>query len=149
MAESSEIQKTLYPLPAYNFRVTVDGETMGFTEVLGLSLEYETLTYRHGMSFWEGEGIKKYYFDKYVPVTLKKGTMMGANALYDWISQKDNATHALEVSLCNEAGLPVVTWRIAKAVPVKLEAPTFDADTNAVSIESLELMVAGISIIHH
>jgi phage tail-like protein len=147
MAETKDIQKSSYPLPAYNFRVTIDGTPMSFSQVSGISIEHESVTYKHGLSFWEGESIKKYYYDKYIPVTLKKGTIQGLNFLNDWLKEKQRRT--LEVSLCDERGQPVVSWRVAKAVPVKLEAPTFDADTNEVSIESLEVMAAGISIVHH
>lgn len=147
MAETKEIQKSSYPLPAYNFRVTVDGTPMSFAEVSGISLEYETVTYRHGLSFWEGEGIKKYYYDKYVNFTLKKGTIKGIDFLYAWLKEK--AVRAVQVSLCDEQGQPVISWRVAKALPVKLEAPTFSADTNEVAIESLEVMAAGISVEYH
>ena len=147
MAETKEIQKATYPLPAYNFRVTIDGTAMSFSQVAGISIEYETVTYKHGLSFWEGENIKKYTYDKYTPITLKKGTIQGINFLHDWL--KDKQKRPVEVSLCNEGGQPVVSWRIAKAVPVKLEASTFDASTNDVAVESLEVMAAGISIVHH
>ena len=62
MAETKIDQKARYPLPVYNFRVTIDGTSMSFSEVSGINLEYDTVTYRHGLSFWEGEGIQKYYF---------------------------------------------------------------------------------------
>ncbi len=149
MAETQDFQKSNYPLPAYNFRVAVDGASMSFSEVTGINLEYETLTYKHGLSFWEGEGITKYYYDKYVPVTLKRGTVQGINFLYEWIKEQAAGTRSLDVSLCDEQGQPVVTWRIAKAVPVKLEAPAFNASSNDVSVESLELLAAGISVVHH
>lgn len=149
MAESKSFQKTHYPLPVYNFRVSVDGISMSFAQVSGITLEYEIATYRHGLSFWEGEGIRKFYYEKYVPVTLTKGTVKGINFLHDWISEKSGATRTVEVSLCDEEGQPVVTWRLAKAVPVKLDAPTFDARSKDVSIESLELMASGISVVHH
>ena len=147
MAETKDLQKSSYPLAAYNFRVTVDGTPMSFAEVSGISLEYETVTYRHGLSFWEGEGIKKYYYDKYVNFTLKKGTIKGIDFLYAWLKEKE--VRAVQVSLCDEQGQPVISWRVAKAIPVKLEAPTFSADTNEVAVESLEVMAAGISIEYH
>ena len=148
MSESKAYQKANYPIPAYNFRVTVDGVAMSFAEVSGISMEYETVTYKHGMSFWEGEGIKKYYYDKYVTVTLKKGTVHGTNDLYTWIKES-KGSRTIEVSLCDQDGEPLVTWRIRRTVPVKLEAPTFDAATNDVSIESLELLASGITVEHH
>lgn len=147
MAETKKDQKSNYPLPAYNFRVTIDGTPISFSDVSGLNMEYETITYRHGFSYWEGESIDKFYFDKYIPITLKKGIVQGIDFLYQWL--KDKEVRNLEVSLCSEQGQPVISWKIAKALPVKLEAPSFNADTNEVAIESLEVMAAGISIEHH
>ena len=149
MAITKEEVKTQYPLPVYNFRVEVDGQAMSFSEVSGLNIEFEKVVYRHGLSFWEGEGIKKYFYDKYVPVTFKKGTIRGTNVLYDWLSRKSSSIKMVVVSLCDENGQPVVSWRIKKAVPTKLTAPTFDASANDVSVEELEIMAAGISVEHH
>ncbi|MFC1603760.1 phage tail protein [Planctomycetota bacterium] len=147
MAETKDFQKSSYPLPAYNFRVTINGTPMSFSQVSGISREHETVTYRHGFSFWEGEDITAYYFKKYAPITFKKGTIKGVSFLYEWL--REEKIRPMEVSLCDESGKPVVSWRIAKAIPVKLEAPTFDASTKEVSIESLEVMAAGISIEYH
>lgn len=149
MAQAKEFQKSSYPLPVYNFRVTVDGVPMSFSQVSGISLEHDKVTYRHGLSAWEGEGIKKYRINKYVPVTMKKGTVKHIDFLYDWLQDTKGSTRTLAVSLCDEKGQPVVTWRMTKALPVKLEAPSFDANTNEVSIESLKVMVCGISLEHH
>jgi phage tail-like protein len=145
MSESKSDQR--YPLTAYNFRVTVAETAMSFTEVSALAIEYEKVTYKHGLSFWEGESIKSYRYDKYVPVTLKKGIVKGGKQLYDWIKAMD--TRNLDISLCDETGIPVVTWHIAKALPLKLEAPSFQASANEVAIETFELMAARISIAHH
>lgn len=147
MAEIKDLQKSSYPLPAYNFRVTIDGTPMSFSQVSGITREHETVTYRHGFSFWEGEDITAYYFKKYAPVTFKKGTIKGISFLYEWL--REEKVRPMEVSLCDESGQSVVSWRIAKAIPVKLDAPTFDASTNEVSVESLEVMAAGISIEYH
>lgn len=147
MTETRDVQKSSYPLPVYNFRVTIGNTPMSFSEVSGISLEYESVTYSHGLSFREGKSIEKYYKNTYSPVTLKKGTIKGFDYLYKWL--KENKARMMEVSLCDEQGKAVVTWRINRAIPVKLEAPTFDANTNEVSIESLEVMAAGITIEHH
>ena len=149
MAETKSVQKASYPLPAYNFRVTVDGESMSFSEVSGIRLERGHVTYRHGLSFKEGQDIAKYVYEEYVPLTLKKGTVKGANALCAWVTERATNPRPLDVSLCDEQGAPVVTWHVAKAVAIKLEAPSFEADSNTVSIDSLEVMAAGISVEFH
>lgn len=48
--------------------------------------------------------------------------------------------------MCDAGGMPVIAWSIVKALPVKLDAPGFDAKTNEVVIETLELKVAGVSV---
>jgi phage tail-like protein len=146
MADNLAKQRSSYPLAAYNFRVNVDGVTMRFAKVSGLHREYKTVTYRHGLSFIEGEQIAKYFIDTYVPVTLEQGTVIGSKSLHEWLERKTPVS--LEVDLCDATGTPVLAWRIAKALPVKLSAPTFDAKSNEVAIDTLELRAAGISIVH-
>lgn len=145
MAKSDEDTLFRYPLMAYNFRVIVGESIMSFSEVSGLQRAYETVTYRHGLGFWEGEQIAKYRLDTYQPLTLKKGTMaLGDTALYRWLEQRMKVP--MMISLCDEEASPVVTWRVAKVIPVKLSAPSFTAESNDISIDTLELMAAGITI---
>jgi phage tail-like protein len=148
MAESIADQRSRYPLPAYNFKVTVNGETMSFSEVSGLTVEYETTVYRHGLSYWEGEEIRKQVYQKFTPVTFKRGIVRGWSQLHDWLKEKD-VTRAVKVSLCDEEGVPAVTWSIARAIAIKLEAPAFEAATGVAAVETLEVMAAGISLEHH
>lgn len=61
---------------------------MSFTEVSGLTREHQVVTYRHGLSFAEGEDIVKFRIDKYAPLTLKRGIVKGAGALYKWLESK-------------------------------------------------------------
>lgn len=147
MTDTRETIKRSYPLPVYNFRVTVGGTTMRFSEVSGIAVSYDEATYRHGLSYADGEEITTFYFDSFQPVTLKRGMIRDAGplALHDWLGSKELKT--VEVSLCDETGTPVLSWHIARAVPVKLEAPPFDASSNDAAIESLELRARGISLV--
>lgn len=147
MAHSIATQVASYPLVAYNFRVTVGDVAMSFTEVTGLAREFDTLTYRHGLSFIEGEDITRYRIDKYVPLTLKRGVVKGLPQLREWLEAGDK--RPISVSLCDESGEPVVTWRVQKALPTKLEAPGLQASSSEAAVESLSLMAAGISIETH
>ena len=69
--------------------------------------------------------------------------------LYRWIStvrinqveKKD-----LFVRLCDEKGDAVITWKIGNAFPVRLDAPTFDANSNDAAIETIELKADYIMI---
>ena len=144
MALSQTEQRALYPLAAYNFRVTVDGVDLSFTEISGLTKEYETVTYKHGLSFWEGESIKKFRYDKYVDITMKRGVVSGLNELYRWIDAAEKKT--LTISLCDDRGLPVITWAVKKAILTKLEAPSLQASSNEVYVETLTWKGSGISV---
>ena len=147
MAQTKEQQRTSYPLPAYNFRVTVGGTAMSFAEVSGVTLEYGTVTYRHGLSFVEGEAIETYRTAAYAPIMLKRGTVSGVTHLHKWLLSK--TARNVDISLCDETGQPVVTWHVAKALPTKLQAPLYAADTDEVAIETLEVMASDVSIEHH
>lgn len=144
MAHSVADQRRGYPLAAYNFQVSVGELTMGFAEVSGLVREYDTVTYRHGLSAWEGELITRYRLDKFQAITLKRGVIQGMPQLRDWLEQGDR--RALTVSLCDEQGLPVVVWHVQKALPTRLEAPALLAAGTEAAVETLTLMAAGISV---
>jgi phage tail-like protein len=132
-------------LMACNFRVVVAQRTIGFMDVTGLSRQHQTLTYRHGLSFCEGERIVKFHEDKFVSITLKKGTVIPEAAfLYTWIETKIEVP--MTVSLCNGRGLPVINWKMARVLPVKLTPPNFDASSSAVCIDTFEVMAAGITV---
>lgn len=156
MSLSVASQRTGYPLASYAYSVTVGSEPMSFSEVSGLVREHEVLTYRHGLSFWEGEQITKFRYDKYVPLTLKKGLIAGAGckAVYAWLDAVDK--RPMRISLCDvhasnpsQSLVAVVTWRIQHALIVKLEAPSLQAQSNDAVIETLTLMASGISIETH
>ncbi len=147
MADSVARQRATYPLASYNFRVIVGQSVMSFTEVSGLKVEYETLTYTHGLGFWEGQSIVRFRYDKYVPITLKKGVVAGDTAISTWLSGGE--PRALSVSLCDETGTAVVTWQVKQALVVKVELPSLQASSNDAAIETLTLMVSGVSLEHH
>lgn len=134
-----------YPLMAYNFRVTVGGRTMSFSKVSGLQRAYETVTYRHGLSAWEGESIASYRVDTYQTITLERGTLaLGDRFLFHWLERQ--SAESMTVSLCDARASAVLTWKVHKAIPIKLSAPTFSADTSDVSIDTFEVMGSGITL---
>ena len=47
MADSINTQNTTYPIPVFYYSVTIDNEEpIAFSEVSGLAIEYETITYK-------------------------------------------------------------------------------------------------------
>ena len=178
MAFTKEQIRDTYPLPVYNYKVTVlkydyagtvgidqkvepdtGAPTISFAEVSGLSVEYEPVVYKHGFSFAMGyeiiDGQKKP-----IHLTMKRGVYKGQSDLYDWF-MKGRTTETLVnvffgrnkrdilIDLCDKDGKAVVRWTVTGALPVKLTAPTFDTQANAVAIETLELIAQDLKVNYH
>ncbi|BAY79999.1 hypothetical protein NIES25_64870 (plasmid) [Nostoc linckia NIES-25] len=149
MATSAEDIKNNYPIPVFYYRVTIDGDdSHAFSEVSGLSIEYETITYRDGMSYKDGA---KHMPGLSTPVSLslKKGIVRKDSYLFNWISTVKLNTVAkrdIRIDLLDETGTAVVSWTAINAFPKKLDAPSFNATSNEVAIESLDLMANDLKI---
>lgn len=155
MAANTDEIKNSYPLPAYNYRVEIAGESISFSEVSGLSLEFETSTFKESQTESGLRGPKVMYMPaqlKPVNITLKKGVVRGGvslSVLYNWINttqinQIDKKD--IYVRLCDEKGAPIISWKVINAFPTKLDAPAFDANSNDAAIESMALMADRIMI---
>jgi len=123
---------------------------MGFTEISGLQIEHDPVTYKHGMSFATGPVIIP-GMEKEVRLTMKKGSFQGSNFLAKWITDtyavpaKDTKQDIL-VDLCDESGKVVIRWKVRGAMPIKFDGPNLNASSNEVAIETLELIADGISV---
>jgi phage tail-like protein len=154
MALSKNDIKTMYPLPVYNYRVEIGNQTVAFSEVSGLSISYETTTYKESPVEGGAPGPRVMHMPAQgtaANITLKKGLVRGKSVptLYSWINSiQINQVEKKDifVRLCNEQGSAVISWRVINAFPTKLDAPTFDANSNDVAIESMELMADGVFI---
>jgi len=147
--------KAHYPLPAYNYRVTIDGKTtVSFSEVSGLDREYEPVTYRHGLSFWWGPKVIP-GMQQPITVTLQRGIMKGRKYLPEWMTDAYQHPFSMKkkrdvlVQLCDETGNALITWKVKNALPVKLTGPAFDANSNEVAIETMELLAYGLEIVYN
>lgn len=149
MATSVKDIKDRYPIPVFYYRVTIAGEdAIAFSEVSGLSIEYETITYKDGMSYRDGA---KHMPGLSTPVnlTLQKGIVKQDSFLFDWISSIRLNTvekRDIRIDLLDETGAPTVSWTATDAFPKKLAAPSFNASSNEVAIESLELMASNLKV---
>lgn len=162
--------KAQYPLPAYNYRLTVlpasfqeiipGSKTLELltpvtviscSEVSGLSMEVETTVYKHGFSFITGFQVMAGQ-RKEVRLSIKKGVTANGAYLSKWINRVYPFVKPLPlkrdmlVDLCDEKGEPVVRWIVIKAMPVKLEAPTFDAATDEVAFEKMDFIAHQLKI---
>jgi phage tail-like protein len=155
MAQDKNLIRSTYPLPVYNYRVTIlngdDTLVLGFSEVSGLSVEYEPVTYKHGLSFAMGTKIIP-GMRQPITLTLKRGIAKSGDALHSWIHDTytdpfyTSAKRDILIDLCDEAGTPIVRWTVQGTLPVKLEVPTFDANSNDVAIETMELVAHGLQV---
>lgn len=147
MPTTSNDIKANYPIPVYRYLVNFEpalGKPLAFSEVSGLSVEYQTITYKDGLGVKHMPGM-----GTPVNVTMKKGIVNGDSQLYDWINTiKLNKVDKkdITISLIDESNTPLVTWKVINAFPYKLAAPSFDAYANAVAIESLELLADDLKI---
>lgn len=136
-----------YPVPVYNYRVTIDGSnTMSFSEVSGLEIDYEHVLYRHGFSWVMGDNLIRGQ-RKPINVTLKRGITKYRKELYDWLKSAEKKD--VRIELCDELGNAIVSWHVTRALPLKLDAPSFSASSNEVAIESMSLIAHDLIITHH
>jgi phage tail-like protein len=149
MATTIDDIKNKYPLPVFFYRVTIDGEdSIAFSEVSGLNSQYETITYKDGLSYRDGP--------KHMPglstavnVTLQKGIVKADDFLLSWFNTIRLNTvekRDVRIDLLNENGEATVSWLVKDAFPTKLDAPSFNATSNEVAIESLELMATWLEV---
>lgn len=135
--------KTKYPLPVYNYKVTLGDTTVAFSEVSGLQMQRELITYRQGFSFLAGPHLIR-GLTPTVTVTMKRGVSQERRELYEWMRTGD--TKDIVIDLCDEGGIAVVRWRVIRALPIKLDAPSFTAGSNEIAIESMELTAQEVQL---
>lgn len=154
MAVSKDSIKAEYPIPVYNYRVEIGGDAVAFSEVSGLSIGYETTTYKESPTESGAPGPRVMHMPAQLTETtlsLKKGLVRGTSikTLYSWlrtvqinqIEKKD-----IFIRLCDENGDAVISWKVNNAFPTKLDAPTFDANSNDAAIESMELKADSVIV---
>ena len=149
MATSVEDIQNTYPIPVFYYRVTIGGDdSIAFSEVSGLSIQYESITYRDGLSYKDGPkhmpGI-----DQPINLTLQKGIVKADSFLLDWfktIRLNTVEKRDVRIDLLNENGEATVSWTVKDAFPTKMDVPSFNATSNEVAIETLELMATRLEI---
>jgi len=144
---------TYIPPCGFHFKVEfigVDGMSTDteqrFQEVSGLSVEIETEELREG-----GENRFVYKLPKrakYPNLVLKRGLLKGA-AIIDWLKSAMNTYFIVVVydfkpadiiiTLIDEDGQPAASWNVVQAYPLKWSASEFNANSNTVVVETIEL----------
>ena len=118
-------------------------------------MEYDTVTYRHGFSFLNGMHIMPALRNE-VRLSIQKGVTTNSQYLSDWMKLSYPFLQPkpmgmfrkrdILIDLCDEAGVPVVRWTVIKAMPIKLDAPSFNANANEVAFESMDLIAHELKV---
>ncbi len=143
MALNKDAIEAFYPLPAYNYKVMVGPDTLSFSEVSGLSVAYEKVIYKHGLSYITGPNIILAQQNE-INLTLKRGVVAKRSNLYAWF--QDKSVKEIIIDLCDDKGDSVVRWKVNRAMPLKIDAPSFNVTSNDVAFESIELIAQGVNI---
>ena len=136
----------IYPFKKYNYKVMLDTEEAGFSEVSSPDISSDPIEYREGNMAGRTTG-KQPGIMKYSNVTLKHGTT-DSLAFVEWMKSVQNGQpirKTVVISLLNDAmTTEVASWQLEKAWPTKYTAPDFNATSNEIAIETLELVTEGV-----
>jgi phage tail-like protein len=133
-----------------SFQVAITFEGMApayFRSVSGLSVEVEVVEFREG---GENQVTRKLPGRvKYPNIVLKQGFTGPASDLLKWTLRIASGTTEAKkgsIAIYDAKGQPVATYTITNAWPVKWESPDFDASSNEVAIESIEIAHEGLRL---
>ena len=128
------------PYRDYNFLVEIDGITQaGFQEVGGLDASTDPIEYREGN---DPSHVRKLPgMNKFSPITLKRG-ITDSDELWKWYrtvvegkTERKNGS----IVLLDDTGKERIRWNFVNAWPSKWTGPSFNATSNQVAVESLEI----------
>lgn len=135
-----------YPPVGFHFKVEFsdvsksDNDTR-FQSVSGLSVEFDVETYKEG-----GENRFEHALPgrtKYPDLVLKRGYLVKDSDVFKWCNkafqQREFQPANIIISLLNENHEPLKTWNIVGAWPKKWSVSEFNAESNSLVIETLEL----------
>jgi len=136
------------PFCGYNFAVELDGITrMGFKQCSGLDSSTTATKYR--------EGTDPTLAPRQIPgmlsfshITLQRG-ITDDHALWDWrqsVAAGKIVRRTISIILRDDSGNERIRWNIKNCWPNKWTGPTFDATSDAIAIETLELTHEGVEV---
>lgn len=136
------------PFVGHNFAVELDGITgTGFKECSGLECSQTAIDYREGtdstLSKRKVPGLVNW-----TNITLKRG-ITSDRKLWEWQEKAARGKvdrRSISIILFDDAGSERMRWNVRAAWPIKWSGPSFDAASDSVAIESLELAHEGIEV---
>jgi phage tail-like protein len=136
------------PYPGYNFQVVVNGVSDdgsavsgAFSEVSGLEVEITPIEYRNGNELNTVRKIPG--LTKYTNLTCKRGAT-GHVEFWNWIKRSlDGQVQRADGSIIlqDETQVEVMRWNFSRGWPCKYTGPTFNAASNEIAIESIEICI--------
>jgi phage tail-like protein len=122
------------------FSISQNKNDVRFQTVSGLSVEYDMEEFKEG---GENRFVHKLPVrTKYADMVLKRG-MLTDSEVIKWclkaFREREFKPADVTVILMNEKSEPLRTWKVAHAIPKKWLVSDFNANENAVVIETLEL----------
>jgi len=139
--------KRVDPYRSFRFRVEIDGiQEAGFTEATIPDSSTDVIEYREGTD--QPHQRKLSGLSKYGNVTLKKG-LSDSMSLSKWREMVENsgaigARKNVSLILIDEEGKDKARWNLSSAWPIKYDPSDFNAKSNEVIIETLELVHEGV-----
>jgi phage tail-like protein len=138
------------PFGGYNFAVEIDGITRaGFKQASGLDTTSDATKYREGtdaqLSQRQLPGLLSFS-----NISLQRGITDDSD-LWKWRSSIAGGSalpdrRNISIVLRDHAGNEKIRWNIKNCWPIKWSGPSFDATTDAIAIETLELAHEGIEV---
>ena len=134
------------PLQAFRFLIEIDGITRaGFRECSGLDSSQDAVEYREGNEALTARKLPG--LNKYSNISLKRG-VTDDKQLWDWrkkvidgkIERKNGS-----IILQDDAGEEKARWNFIMGWPTKWTGPTFNATSNDVAIETLDIAHEGVA----
>ena len=133
-----------YPPVGFHFKVEFVGigndNDLRFQSVAGLSIEYDTESYKEG-----GENRFEHKLPlrtKYPDLSLKRGMLTDSKVIQwclDALQNRDIKPAQIIISLLNEEHQPLKTWNVYNAWPKKWSVSDFNSQDNSIVIETLDL----------
>lgn len=86
----------------------------------------------------------------FATVVLKRG-MSATHDLFDWFQKVAGGAYGVrrsaQIQVQNAAGEPVITWSLARCLPVKFKAADLNAKGTDIGIEELHLAHEGLYLV--
>ena len=133
------------PWQGFNFRVEIGGiQRAGFREASGLDSSQDPVEYREGTEKLTARKLPG--LNKYSNISLKWGITDDAE-LWQWRKKIMDGTVERKngsIVLLDDTGAEKLRWNFVEGWPTKWTGPTFNATSNDVAIETLEIAHEGL-----